>query len=52
MDSNHAVTVSGLLANRNYYYQVVSGDNAGNTAVDDNHGNLYTFTTRLAPRPP
>ena len=50
--TNHAVTVSGLLASRNYYYQVVSRDDAGNTAVDDNQGALYTFTTRKAPRPP
>src|ERR1019366_7397339 len=50
--TNHSVTVSGLLANRDYYYQVVSGDAADNTTVDDNHGNLYTFTTQKAPRPP
>jgi hypothetical protein len=50
--TNHAVTVSGLLANRNYYYQVTSRDAAGNTTVDDNHGNLYTFTTQTAPQPP
>jgi hypothetical protein len=50
--TNHMVTVSGLQANRDYYYQVVSGDTADNTTVDDNHGNLYTFTTQKAPRPP
>jgi Subtilase family/Bacterial TSP3 repeat len=50
--TNHSVTVSGLLANRDYYYQVVSGDAADNTTVDDNHGNLYTFTTEKAPQPP
>ena len=38
--TNHAVTVSGLSANRIYYYQVVSRDQAGNTTVDDNNGNL------------
>jgi subtilisin family serine protease len=52
MVTNHAVAVGGLLANRDYYYQVVSRDSAGNTTVDDNHGALYTFTTRAAPRPP
>src|SRR5262249_52286740 len=31
---------------------VVSRDQAGNTSVDDNHGALYKFTTRAAPRPP
>ncbi len=50
--TNHAVTVSGLLPNRNYYYQVTSRDAAGNTTVDDNSGNLYTFTTQTAPQPP
>lgn len=50
--TNHVVTVSGLFANREYYYQVVSRDQAGNTAEDDNHGALYTFTTLPAPRPP
>ena len=50
--TNHAVIVSGLFANRTYYYQVVSTDEAGNTTVDDNHGALYTFTTLKAPRPP
>jgi subtilisin family serine protease len=50
--TNHAITVAGLFANRNYYYQVTSSDEAGNTTVDDNHGKLYTFTTRKAPQPP
>ncbi len=50
--TNHAVTIGGLAANRIYYYQVVSRDQAGNTTVDDNQGNLYTFQTRKAPQPP
>ena len=50
--TNHAVTVSGLLANRDYYFQVVSRDAAGNTTVDDNNGDFYTFTTARAPQPP
>ena len=50
--TNHSVTVSGLSANRIYYYQVVSRDQAGNTTVDDNSGNLYTFQTRKALTPP
>ena len=50
--TNHAVTVSGLSANRTYYYQVVSRDQAGNITVDDNNGNLYTFQTLQAPTPP
>jgi subtilisin family serine protease len=49
---NHAVTVSGLSPNRIYYYQVVSRDQAGNTTVNDNNGNLFTFHTLKAPAPP
>ena len=50
--TNHSVTISGLLANRVYDYQVVSRDQAGNTTVDDNYGNYYKFTTLKAPTPP
>ena len=49
---NHSVTINGLSANRVYYYEVVSRDQAGNTTVDDNNGNLYTFQTLKAPSPP
>jgi hypothetical protein len=50
--TNHVVTISGLSANRVYYYEVVSRDLAGNTTVDDNAGNLYTLQTLKAPTPP
>ncbi len=50
--TNHSVALGGLLANRDYYYQVVSTDEAGNTTLADNTNALYTFTTRKAPRPP
>jgi len=50
--TNHTVTLGGLQANKDYYYQVVSRDAAGNTAVDSNTNGFYTFTTRPAPRPP
>ena len=50
--TNHSVTVSGLSPNRVYFYDVISRDQAGNTTVNDNQGNLYTFQTLLAPRPP
>ena len=52
LGTNHAVTITGLSANRTYYYQVASRDQAGNTTVDDNGGNLYSFTTLKAPAPP
>ena len=50
--TNHSLTISGLLANRVYHYQVVGRDLAGNTTVDDNGGNFYTFQTLKAPAPP
>ena len=50
--TNHAVTISGLLANHVYYYQVASTDHAGNTTVDDNNDNLFVFQTLKAPAPP
>ena len=50
--TNHSVTINGLLANHVYYYQVVSRDQAGNTTVDDNNGDLYAFQTLKAPTPP
>ena len=50
--TNHAVTLAGLVANRNYYFQVVSRDVAGNTTVDDNQENLYTLHTLAAASTP
>ena len=49
LDLAHEVRLPSLVPDRTYYYQVVSRDAAGNTAVDDNHGNFYTFRT-LRPR--
>jgi hypothetical protein len=46
--TSHEVVLQGLLPDRTYYYRLVSRDNAGNVAVDDNAGALYTFDT-LAP---
>jgi hypothetical protein len=42
---SHEVFLTGLDPDRLYYYQVVSRDAAGNTVVDDNGGQLYTFRT-------
>ena len=50
--TNHSLGISGLNANRTYYFQVVSRDAAGNTAVDDNHGSLYVLQTLPAIQPP
>ena len=47
--TNHAVSITSLTANRDYFYQVTSRDTAGNATTDTN---LYTFTTQKAPQPP
>ncbi|MBU6400900.1 MAG: fibronectin type III domain-containing protein, partial [Verrucomicrobia bacterium] len=43
--TSHTVIVPGLQPDRLYYFQVVSRDAAGNTAVDNNQGRLFTFHT-------
>jgi hypothetical protein len=48
----HSMSLSGLKPNTTYYLRVSSRDRAGNTATDDNGGNLYTFTTLLPLTPP
>jgi hypothetical protein len=49
-DFEHAIVLDGLKTDQIYYYQVVSKDLAGNTTIDDNNGQLYTFRT-LKPKP-
>lgn len=49
---DHEVVVTGLAPGRLYYYQVVSRDAAGNATVDNNSGNLYTFSTLSPMTPP
>ncbi len=44
---DHELRLEGLNVDQLYYYQVVSRDAAGNTVVDDNHGQFYTFHTLL-----
>ena len=41
----HSKKVTGLSICTPYYYRAESTDFAGNTAIDDNGGNWYTFTT-------
>jgi hypothetical protein len=50
--TNHSLAIASLSANRTYYFQVVSRDEAGNTTVDDNNGALYSFQTHAALSPP
>ena len=52
LDFAHEVTLNGLDPDRTYYYQVVSQDAAGNTRIDDNNGQFYTFQTLVPLRPP
>jgi len=49
---SHDLTIYGLVPDRLYYYQVVSRDAAGNVAVDNNNGQLYTFRTLKPMLPP
>ncbi len=49
MVTDHSITLSGLTENTTYYYAVQSTDEAGNTALDNNGGNYYTFVTPEKP---
>lgn len=51
LTTDHEIFLSNLQPNTKYYYRVTSRDRAGNTTVDDNDGDFYTFTT-LQPRLP
>ncbi len=48
----HELTLIGLQPDKTYFYQVVSRDQAGNTTVDDNGGQFYTFRTLRPLLPP
>jgi hypothetical protein len=43
--TSHSVALSQLSAGTLYDYQVESTDASNNTAIDDNNGSYYTFTT-------
>jgi hypothetical protein len=45
----HSITLTGLTPSTQYYYEVSSTNQYGNTTVDNNSGAYYTFTTGLAP---
>jgi len=42
---NHAINLTGLAPDTLYYYEVSSTNADGNTAIDNNNGAYYTFTT-------
>ncbi|MCO5053519.1 MAG: S8 family serine peptidase [Verrucomicrobiae bacterium] len=48
----HEVFLSGLKPSTTYYLRVTSRDRAGNTTIDDNDGQLYSFTTLQPLTPP
>jgi alkaline phosphatase len=45
MVTSHSVTLTGLTAEKPYYYEVQSTDATGNTAINNNSGAYYSFTT-------
>jgi hypothetical protein len=49
---DHELLLTGLLPDRQYFFQVVSRDPAGNARVDDNATNLYAFRTLAPVQPP
>ena len=49
MLSIHEVRLTGLLDNTTYYFAVEAVDGAGNTIMEDNSGNCFTFTTADIP---
>ncbi len=50
--TSHEVTLTSLSPDTTYYFQVLSRDTAGNLTLDDNHTNLYFFTTLRPILPP
>ncbi len=50
--ADHTVQLAGLLPDKQYFFQVVSRDAAGNVTTDNNRGRLYTFRTLKPLSPP
>jgi len=44
--TEHSVSLTNLASGMQYYYEVRSANQTGNTTIDDNEGSYYTFTTR------
>jgi len=45
LTKRHTVELTDLLPDKTYYFKVESNDAAGNSAIDDNDGDFYTFIT-------
>ena len=52
LTTTHQITLTGLQPDTTNYFQVASRDAAGNTVVNDNNGNLFTFHTLKPIVPP
>jgi phosphodiesterase/alkaline phosphatase D-like protein len=48
----HSVTLDALSGGQTYYYRVRSVDAAGNSTIDNNSGNFYSFMTAADSTPP
>ena len=46
---SHSITLTDVLPDTTYYFEVQSTDAAGNTAIDDNNGLYYAFPDITAP---
>ena len=49
LSTGHSVSLSDLIAGRTYFFAVVSVDEAGNRATNDNGGALFSFMAATAP---
>ena len=49
MVTSHTITLTDLLPETTYYYEVQSTDQDSNTATDNNNESYYTFTTESEP---
>lgn len=52
LDFGHELVLNALLPDKEYYYQIVSRDAAGNVTTDDNGGQFHTFRTLKPLTPP
>lgn len=44
--TQHEITLTNLQSNTKYYFEVISNDQSGHTATDNNYGNLFSFKTQ------
>jgi hypothetical protein len=52
LKTSHEVKLTGLAAGTKHYFRLLSTDTDGNTDVDNNNNNLYSFTTLADTLPP